>query len=360
VLPFDRLSLRVVAPRAAVLAVAVAWLLPATALAKSSPTRYSLSITEGVSTQPEDSILGTSASVNVHGRQIRLSIIRAGAVVVQTKGEEGVGTSQVPQVGDVVTVESPVGTTVGSVVYDGLPSLDPTVCAGSTNFSGQRSGGMTVEGSYYTVIPHTNPYYTSYEHKSGGVAQVTVLSGSTFGGSFLKPLELGQTVKAVESLETPLEGGSIFTYESEIDRPVGACPAPPAPPPPPPPPALQGTILHFLTSSIRALLKHGWSDVVGINQPGTVVQDLYLPTGTVPAHAATAHRKHKRPPATLIARGSATSKVAGSVTVVLHVVKRQKGRLRHMHSLHAVLVTTLHAASGATLDLGRRTVTLHH
>jgi hypothetical protein len=341
----------------ALLAVALA---PASAFAsKPSVTRYSLSVTEGVSTQPEDSILGTSAQVNIHGRQIRLSIVRNGAIVEQKKGEEGVGFSQVPQVGDVVTVESPLGTTVGSVVYDGLPSMDPTVCAGSTNFSGQRSGGMTVEGSYYTVVPHTNPYYTSYEHKNGGLAQVTLLTGSTFGGSFLKPLEVGETVKAVESLETPLEGGAVFTYESETDRPVGACPAPPPPPAPPAPPALQGAILHFLKGSIHALLKSGLSDVVGINQPGTVVQDLYLPNGTLPAQAS-AHHRHKRPPATLIARGSATAKVAGSVTVVLHVVKRQRGRLRHMHTLHGVLITTLHSKSGATINLGRRTVTLHH
>ena len=45
----------------------------------------------------------------------------------------------------------PGGTIVGSVVYDGLPSIDPTVCAGSTNFSGQRSAGQTVEGSYFSM-----------------------------------------------------------------------------------------------------------------------------------------------------------------------------------------------------------------
>src|SRR5205807_9475975 len=104
------------------------------------------------------------------------------------------------------------------------------VCAGSANFSGQRSPGQTVEGRYFTATP--------YGEKSRGAAQITALSGSGFGGAFLVPLALGEPVAATEKLETQLPGGPIFTYETENLRPVGACPVPPPPPyvPPPPPP----------------------------------------------------------------------------------------------------------------------------
>ena len=98
----------------------------------------------------------------------------------------------------------PVGAVVGSDVYDGLPSMDPTVCAGSTNFSGQRSENEEVEGSYFTVVPH--PSYTA--HRFGGEAQITSLAGSAFAGNFLKPLEFGETVRAREHLKTSLAGGN--------------------------------------------------------------------------------------------------------------------------------------------------------
>ena len=58
-----------------------------------------------------------------------------------------------------VTLESPVGTTIGSVVYDGLPSIDPTVCAGSTNFSGRElRRADVVEGFYDTQVLDYNQY----------------------------------------------------------------------------------------------------------------------------------------------------------------------------------------------------------
>ncbi len=94
------------------------------------------------------------------------------------------------------------------------------MCAGSTNFSGQRTAGYTVEGGYYTVVPH--PSY--FARRNGGLAQVQVLTGSSFGGGFLTPLVSGETVYAVESLTSPLAGGATFTYSSENDRPVGGCP----------------------------------------------------------------------------------------------------------------------------------------
>jgi hypothetical protein len=336
--------------------------LAAPAWAKPSPPRYSLSIAEGETTQPEDSVVSTSGHVEHANASVRVSIVRGGLTVFQSSGNNGAWMSQVPQVGDVVTLESPVGTTVGSVVYDGLPSAEATVCAGSANFSGQRSSGETVEGGYFTEVAHGTPYGTEFERVGGGQAQITLLSGSTFGGSFLAPLALGETVFANESLETPLAGGAVFTYSSENIRPVGACPLPPAPPPPPPPPpALQGSVFKLLKASIKSILKSGMLDQVTINLPGTVVQDLYLEAGNVPAYAASTkgHHKKKTPPALLLARGAATTTSAGTVTVLLKLTAKGRHELKSAKNLKVVLVTTLHSNSGATLNLERRTVSLH-
>ncbi|HEV3321555.1 MAG TPA: hypothetical protein VG147_05115 [Solirubrobacteraceae bacterium] len=354
---------------AGLLALGVGVALPSVARAWSEPKApvYSISVVEGETTVPSHSILSTSGSVYIpHAKevQVKLRITEPDGLTVAENTSEGGGPeegvwlgNQVPQVGDPVYLESPVGNIVGSEVYDGLPSIDPTVCAGSTNFSGQRSSPEdVVKGSYETLVVH--PTYVA--NRFGGEAQVPTQSGTSFAGSFLKPLEIGETVKAVESVEKPLEGGALFTYTSENDRPVGACPAPPAPPPPPPPPALQGSIFKLVGTTIKKLLKAGWTDQVTINQPGTVTQDLYQVGGAVPASAAAhrkGHRKHK-PPALLLARGSASAAAAGTVSVTLHVTGKGRHALDRSHRMRAVLVTTLKIGSGAKLNLQSRTVTL--
>jgi hypothetical protein len=327
---------------------------------------YSITVVEGETTHPEESILSTNGSVRIpHAKevQVRLRIVHDGLTVAENT-EEGRGyeqgdwLSQVPQVGDIVYLESPVGHIVASDVYDGLPSMDPTVCAGSTNFSGQRSENEEVEGSFFTVVPHSS--YTA--HRPGGEAQIASLSGSSFAGNFLKPLALGETVRAREHLKTSLAGGETYTYTSENDRPVGACPVPPAPPLPPPPPALQGSIFKLVGTTIHKLLKSGWVDRVTINQPGTVIQDLYQLGGVVPA-SASAHKKghgrKRKPPALLLARGSATAATAGTVSVRLRVTAKARHVLSHSHKVRAELVTTLKASSGAKLNLQTHTVTLN-
>lgn len=330
---------------------------PATAWSSS----YSISIVEGVTTLPEDSILATSASAPGH-TSVTLRILRAGEVVAQNTGEGGAWLSQVPQVGEAVTLEAPSGSgqIVGSVVYDGLPTMEPTVCAGSTNFSGQRTTGTEVEGSFFTLLPHTS-YVAS---RLGGTAQITSLTGSTFGGNFLKAPAFGQTLSALERERTPLPGGQTFTYESETQRPVGACPVPSPPaPPPPPPPALSGSILKLVRTTLLKLLRFGLTDQVAINQPGTVTQDLYLQNGKIPATAAAVEhrgRRHKhRPAALLLAQGSATATTAGTVSVELKLTSAGRRRLAHARTAHVVLVTALHSTSGAKLSLGRRSITLH-
>jgi len=325
---------------------------PAVANDRAKAPEYSLAVVEGADTQPEDSIGHVSASVRPEA-EVTVSVTHNGLVVAQDKGKGGAWLSQVPQVGDVVTMESPGFAT--SVTYDGLPSLEPTVCAGSTNFSGQRTAGYTVEGGYYTVIPHS-PYSPQRTE-----AQVQVLTGASFGGDFLKPLVSGETVYSVESLTSPLAGGATFTYSSEYDRPVGVCPPPPPPPPPPAPLALAGAFAKFTGISIAKLFRSGWSTHVTINQPGTIVEDLYQHGGVLPAFAATSKhgRAHREPKALLLARGTANAKAPGTVTVTLHLTSTGRRLLKHAHSAKVVLIATLTASSGAKLALARHYLTLH-
>lgn len=328
----------------------------------SKAPEYSIKVVEGETTVPEDSILATSGEVRLpHNQQVKttLRLVHNGLTVAQDTEEKGYTQfSQVPQVGDVVYLEAPAGNVVGAVTYDGLPSLEPTVCAGSTSFSGQRSANEEVEGSFYTLFVY--PTYVAPHF--GGSAQIASLSGSSFTGDFLTPLALGETVRAIEHVTNSLPGGATFTYTSENDRPVGACPVPPAPPPPPPVPALQGSIFKFARTTIAKLLKAGWLDQVTINQPGKVTQDLYELGGTVPAYASS-HRKahgHKhKPPALLLARGSASIASAGNVSVLLRVTRKGRRTLRHSHRVRAELITTLLANTGAKLNLPSRTVTLN-
>jgi len=322
--------------------------------------RYSLRISSGETTFPEWEQVGSTSGSVEPSTSVAVSIIRGGVTVYKDVGSGGAWLSQVPQVGDVVRLEAPVGTVIGQIVYDGLPVIDPTVCAGSTNFSGSNSLGEVVEGYFVNKVLRYNNYGVAVgTHQVGfGEAQVKTLSGTTFGGSFLQPLAAGEDVGAIETLKTPLAGEATYTYTSETERPVGPCPAPPPVYQPPPAPALQGTLGKLLRASIHALLKSGLHDTVTINQPGTVVQGLYGKGGTMPAFAS-ATRHHKPPPAVLLARGAASAKAAGKVSVVLHVTRRGRQKLRSAHKVTAVLITTLRSTGGATLNLQRHTLTLH-
>ena len=331
---------------------------PASATGPKGP-RYSLRISSGETTFPEWEPIGSTSGGVEPSAQVAVSIVRGGVTVYRDIGGGGAWLSQVPQVGDVVTLESPVGSSIGSVVYDGLPTIDPTVCAGSTNFSGSNSLGEVVEGQFVNkVLKYKSGIPNGTRQTGFGEAQVKTLSGTTFGGTFLQPLALGEDVIAIETLKTPLAGEATYTYTSETERPVGGCPLPPPVFHPAPPPALQGTLGKLLHASIHTLLKSGLHDTVTINQPGTVIQDLYAKGGTMPAHAS-ATKHHKPRPALLLARGSATAKAAGSVKVVLHVTRRGRQRLHSAHSIAVVLITTLHSTGGATLNLQRHTLTLH-
>jgi hypothetical protein len=326
--------------------------------------RYTLHIAEGETTLPEyKQVASTSASAEEPSAPVAVSIVRSGTTVYRSVGEGSAWLSQVPQAGETVTLESPVGTLIGSFVYDGKPTIGPKVCAGSTSFEGENSSGDTVEGSFRTYSLETNPYgrVIGVQSSDFGEAQVKSLTGTTFGGSFLVPLLSGETVNATESLKTPLANGGTYTYVSEYERPVGGCPAPPPPyDPPAPPPALQGSILKLAHVTIHRLLKSGWLTSVSINQAGTVTEDLYAQDGQVPAVAASVRARHHRktPPAVLLARGSSTASAAGVVRVTLHATRQGHAQLARHRQVKAMLVITLRSSSGSTLTLGRRSVIL--
>ena len=195
-----------------------------------------------------------------------------------------------------------------------------------------------------------------------GRAQVTLLSGTTFGGSFLTPLALGQTVYASESLETPLEGGAVFTYESENDRPVGACP------PPATSTASATTTAGPAGRDLQVREDHDpqvpevGPDGRGDDQPAGNGHSGSLPAGRQTAGVRQQqkgkHHHPRSPPAQLVARGSATAKSAGTVSVLIKVTAKGRRLLSHRGQVQLVLVTTLSSTSGAKLNLARRTVTL--
>jgi len=349
------------------LLVGVAALLaPSCALAHSHGKQYSLKISEGEGNFPEyEGVAYTSGNVEP-AAEVAVSIIRGGVVIYRdVQGNGQAGFSQVPQVGDEVTLESPRGTLIAKTVYDGLPSMDPTVCAGSTNFSGGNSPGDVVEGAYETPSLLYGPYgeVVGVHHSGYSEAQVKTLSGTTFGGSFLNALSSGQTVTATETLKTPLAGEATYIYTSETSRPVGACPVvPPLVTPTPTPvitPALTGSIAKFLHNTILSILKSGWRDQVSINQAGTVVQDLYAAAGKAPAFASSRGKHHKAPPAVLLARGTVTTTAAGTVTVVLKLTRRGRHEFKTAQHVSAVLLTTLKTSGGPLVHLGRRKISLH-
>ena len=350
------------------ISLALVWVLvlavdavPAGAWSENHGPQYTLGVAEGETTLPEYSQVARVWGSAGAGAKVAVSIIRGGTTVYRQTGEGWTSLSQVPEVGDVVTLESPIGRVIGSAVYDGLPSMEPTVCAGSTNFSGANTSGFTVEGSYVTYGLNRNPYgqITGTNQSGFGEAQVKSLTGTTFGGNFLVPLQVGETVTATESLKTHLAEEATYTYVSEDSRPVGVCPPPPPPPPPSPPkpPVLQGSVLKLGHLTLKSLLKSGWHVLIDINQPGTVVGDLYIQDGKIPAFASS--NKHHTPSALLVARGYVTAKGAGVASVLLRVTAAGRDRLRSAKSVHAVLLTTLRSSSGGKLGLGRRSVSIH-
>ncbi len=339
--------------------LALCGMVPVSAWANSHGIQYTLEVTEGENTIPQyESVAGTVAKVEPRA-SLAVSIVRNGTTVYKNEGDGWASVPQVPQPGETVVLESPIGHVVGSDVYDGLPTIDPSTCVGSTNFEGENTSGFTVEGSYitYTLLSARK----GEVKKSGfGQAQVKSLTGSSFGGSFLAPIAAGATVMVTESLKSALPGEATYTYVSERVEPANAnCPAPPAPPPPAPlVTPLHGALAILGHSKIKLVLKSGYRDHVSINQAGTVTQELFLRGGKLPATAASHHKK-KTPPALLLARGVAKAGAAGTVGVVLKLTAAGRRKLEASGSLHAILLTTLRTGNGQIDTLAPKSLTLH-
>jgi hypothetical protein len=337
---------------------AAALAMMASPAAASAAPIYSINVIEGSTTSPSYSESGTYGYVNGPAAESRITITHAGAVVAENTGPFAI-VPQVPQVGDVVTLESPPKSAGSvSITYDGLPTMDATVCAGSSNFTGQRDAAFAVQGGFFTLA--TTPYHGEAftSATAFGTARVTALAGSSFAGSFPSALTTAQTVYASQEQKSTLPGGATLEYFSENERPVGACPAAAVTPaviaaPPAKLPALKGALLKLTLPSILKLLKSGWLIHVSINQPGTVIQDLYLQNGKLPAQAS----RHE-PAATLVARGATTAKKAGTVTVHVRVNTKGRRALKHLKHAKLVLITTLRSSSGVRISLGHRALSL--
>jgi len=330
------------------------------ALAWNHGTNYTLEVVEGENTIPAyEPVAGTVAKVEPEA-PLAVSIVHNGTTVYKNEGYGWAGVPQVPQSGETVVLESPVGHVIGSNVYDGMPTIDPSTCVGSANFEGDNTSGFTVEGSYITYTLLSAKHHDI--KKSGfGQAQVKTLTGTSFGGSFLAPVAAGATVMVRESLKTQLSSEVTYTYVSERVEPANAtCPAPPSPPPSPPlVTPLQGALATLGHTKIRLLLKSGYRDQVTINQAGAITQDLYLRGGKLPAAAASAHKHRKSPPALLLAHGTASAGAAGKVGVVLKLTAAGRRKLESSGSLSAILLTTLRTKNGQIDTLAPKSLTLH-
>jgi hypothetical protein len=332
---------------------------PAQAWNNSHGPQYTLEVTEGENTIPQyESVAQTVAKVEPNA-SVAVAIVRNGVTVYANEGWGWASVPQVPQPGDTVVLESPAGHVIDSDVYDGMPTIDPSTCVGSTNFEGDNTSGFTVEGSYVTIT-----VVSARDHKwtrSGfGQAQVKTLTGTSFGGNFLAPIAPGATAMVTESLKSALPEEATYTYVSERVEPANAtCPAPPAPPAPAPlVTPLQGALVALGHSKIKLVLKSGYRDSVSVNQAGTITQDLYLRGGKLPATAASHHKK-KTPPAMLLARGTAKVSASGTVSVVLKLTTAGRRKLKSTGSLNAILLTTLRTANGQVATLAPKSLTLH-
>ena len=251
------------------------------------------------------------------------------------------------------------GTWSGSVVYDGLPSIDPTVCVGSTNFSGQRSAGMEVEGGRLhtgvsSQLRGASPWRTGAGHSSVRLGVRRQLS-DTAG-------DRGNGLGVERVADAARQGSDLHLLQQDRAAGGGVSGAAPPPPPPPPPPALQGSIFKLAGTTIQKLLKSGWIDQVTINQPGTVIQDLYLQgrrtAGIRVGAARRARTTSASPPALLVARGSASATARAPSACDASHRGGPRTALATAHRCGPCWSPRCGASSGAKLDLATRTVTL--
>ncbi len=217
-----------------------------------------------------------------------VSITHNGLVVAKQSGEGGVWLSQVPQVGDIVTLESPGFVT--AVTYDGLPSSEPTVCAGSNNFSGQRTGGYTASK---VVTTQSGPTLGTSPGATAAWLRFRCLPDRASAATSLATRQWRYRLRRRVADFASRWWRDVHLTRSENDRPVGG--------------VRRRLLLRLLRRSRlpgRSRNSRGsrspscfapdGSTHVTINQPGTIVEGLYQHSGILPAFAATSKTKRPR------------------------------------------------------------------
>jgi hypothetical protein len=283
--------------------------------------------------------------------QAAVSIVHNGAVAATQSGSGGAYLTAAPAVGDTVRVEQPPGNPIESIVYN--LTVDPSTCVGATTISGQRSDpGAQV--SAYAFVPSEGGYGTFTP------ARITTLSGMSYAGTFSRALTSSDVVSVGETA-TFTRAYGFFEYDGSLEKAVGACPPPPpaklVPAAGPRPP--KGSISVNARRALRAFFRKGLTMIVSVDQPGKVVENLFLAKGKLPGKASSvgsAKSKRKRG-ATLIGRGSAKALKAGAVKVTVRPTRAAK-RLRRKRSLKVQFLTTLSNLAGQTTTLPPKRVTL--
>jgi hypothetical protein len=299
-----------------------------------------------------------------------VSIVHNGAVAATQSGPGDAYLTAAPVIGDTVRIEQPPGNPIDSIVYN--LSVDPSTCIGAKTISGQRSDpGAQVFA--YAFVPSEGGFGTYTQ------AQITTLSGSTYAGTFSRALTSSDVVSVGETASFTRAYG-YFEYDESLKTAVGACPQPPPPanvsgpaavvgagPPPPPakvsgpagPRPPTGSISVNARRALRSFFHKGLTMVVSVDQPGKVVENMFLANGKLPGKASTvgsakSKRKHG---ATLIGRGSSKVAKAGAVKVTVRPTRAAK-RLRRKRALKVQLLTTLSNLAGQTTTLPPKRVTL--
>jgi hypothetical protein len=237
--------------------------------------------------------------------------------------------------GDVITIGC--GGRVVSFAYDALPSIGPAACAGSRTIN----GGLSVGGMLILAVarPGNNVPYT----RASQVA-TTIPAAGSYAGRFPRPLLATDVVRVDEFVRGAING-LLVDYYSIQERVAGACATAAAP---------RGSVaLVHRRPLLPEFLHRGLATRVSDDQPGTVVENLYLDDGApLPAHAA---RRTRKP--TPIGRGSATITKAGKVTLTVRPNASGR-RLSPSHSVRALLLTTLRNRAGASRTLAVKRITL--
>jgi hypothetical protein len=243
--------------------------------------------------------------------------------------------------GDVIRVTAPETFTF---TFDGRPAFDPSVCGTASTFSGLRSNPRTQVNDVFGRVPNGDPY-SSGSYIDGFIE---TLLGESFSGSFARALAPTDLVVA----ETRQRIGDVDVYSS-YERVVGDCPPPVARPLPTPAPSATPVAIardttaptgHLstkkLAGGLKALLAGKARTSVIVGEPdATVTESVYLDNGArLPASAAAKK-------ATLVARGSAVSTKAGTVTVKLKPTAAAR-KLKGKRSAKLAIVTTLRDAAG--------------